>query len=584
VHGEVYKGRKMASAPKEGRITAAVGLAAFAASTIFAWQGLDFTDMGYWLTGYQQFYTHPDTIVPSCWLSSFIGHWAGRAFGEGLIAYRLSYVTTVTAAAAVAYRLLASKVGSSWMLGAAVMVIVFLTGGAGGNWISYNELTALFYVAGAALLYLGLERNRGVLVVASGLLLGANVFVRLPNVVGISLLSAIWLQAWVFRWGRRQTLVSSAQFLFGFGLGIAAIWAVIVAHGHAGLYRQGILALFGLLGNDSQGHSGPGLLKMFIRDTAQALGFGLTLAVFGGWTASWISKRPKKLVAAVLGLGIAPALLALSLRSDWQRIIPGLCYVVLLVVVFREAQKDRGLALLAFIAGLVLVVAPLGSNNGINNSVFGIWLALPLTLVLLWKAAAVRVGQFAMEGGGARVLALVVLVALAFLSIRAASTYTYHDAKSRLAMTTSIEHPLMRGSFTTPARAKVVGELLEAMSRYARPGDEVLSYNAIPLIHFLTATRPWLGVSWPDINSPSTISRLIQEKVRSGAGAPCIVRATGSTYVDSWPVPHQPLAAHADQDKTRQVITDFVQSHAYAVVWSNDFFEILTSPQTPSKL
>jgi hypothetical protein len=68
---------------RNGDLTVAwLGLATFAWSMLFVWQGLDFTDMGFWLTGYQQFYTHPDTLdfQSSTWLTNFIG--PGR-FGIG---------------------------------------------------------------------------------------------------------------------------------------------------------------------------------------------------------------------------------------------------------------------------------------------------------------------------------------------------------------------------------------------------------------------------------------------------------------------------------------------------------------------
>ena len=178
-----------------------LGLAAFAGSMLFVWQGLDFTDMGWWLTGYQEFYTHPDTmgslgVLAACWLTCFIGHWVGVVLGGGVLAYKLGYVVVITASAVISYRLLASQFGPSRLLAALVLLAVFFTRGFVGNWISYNELSALFYLAGAALLFHGLVSNRKTVVVLAGIVLGANVFVRLPNLPGIALVSAVWLHAW----------------------------------------------------------------------------------------------------------------------------------------------------------------------------------------------------------------------------------------------------------------------------------------------------------------------------------------------------------------------------------------------------
>ena len=268
---------------------------------------------------------------------------------------------------------------------------------------------------------------------------------------------------------------------------------------------------------------------------------------------------------------------ALYRRDYWGWIVPGLCYVVLLVVVYRESRKDRTLALLAFIAGMVLLLAPLGSANGITNAVFGMWLALPLTLILLWRSSDLTIGQFSMKAGGFRVFAVTITLALLFQSLATAWRHTYLDSKNRFTMTHPIKHALLTGTFTTAERAKVIAELLEAMPRFSKPGDEVLAYNGIPLLHYLTGTHPWLGDPWPDFVDAKEIAALIRQKEQTGAGLPCIVRATGSTYANSWPIAAQPLATWCHQDEPRRVFAEFEQRHGYVAVWSNDFFEILTT-------
>ena len=259
--------------------------------------------------------------------------------------------------------------------------------------------------------------------------------------------------------------------------------------------------------------------------------------------------------------------------------VPGLCYVVLLTVVVRESRRDRSLALLAFIAGMVLLLVPLGSADGIGNSVFGMWLALPLTLLLLWRSSDLTIGQFSMEAGGFRVFTITIVLALLLQSLASACCFTYRDSKNRLAMTHSIKHPLLVGTFTTAERARVVGELLQAMTHFTKPGDEVLAYNVIPLVHYLTGTHPWLGVSWPDFEGAEKIAAVNRRKEQAGARLPCIVRATGSTRANSWPISPRPLATYLRQDESRLTFAEFERRHGYVVAWTNDFFEILTSAQ-----
>ena len=583
----------MSTIRNDSYITVSLGLATFAWLMLFVWQGLDFTDMGYWLTSYQQFYTHPDTVVAICWLSSFIGHWTGLALGQDVVAYKLGYVIVVTTSAIIAYRLLAFQLGHSRMLAAMVLLTVFFTRGYAGNWIGYNELTGLFYLAGAALLFLGIVGNQKLLIVLAGIILGANVFVRLPNLLGITLISAIWLHAWAYRWSLRNTLVWSALFFVGFTLGVALIWCLIVLHGHEAIYFQGIQALFDLAVTPKSHHSGSGLLNVFINDHKKAFIKALLIIGMGAWLANWASKQ-KTLLRSVIILTSAILLVYIFyIKDNWRWCIPGICYIVLLSLVFLKVKKDTPLALLAFIAGMILVLVPLGSNVGISNSAFGIWLALPLTLIWLWRSDDLSLplwfkisnkklkpnNNLLITARGFRVFTITIIIALLFHSLIGAWKHTYLDSKNRYTMTHPISHHLLAGTYTTSERAKVVTELLDAMSNYTKPGDEVLAYNVIPTVHFLTETHPWLGNSWPDVMDTAKLAVLINQKEQSGIKLSCIVRAKGNTYFNTWPIEIQPLATFWNQEESRHLFSEFEQRHGYRVVWSNKFFEILTTIQ-----
>ncbi len=579
-----------------------LGLSTFAGLMLFVWQGLDFTDMGFWLTGYQQLYTGPGTLgfQSVCWLTTFIGHWAGVAFGGSVLAYKLGDVVVVTASALIAYQLLASQLGRSRTLAAMVLLTVFFTRVKFGNWIGYNELTALFYLGGAALLFFGLTGNRKLLLVLAGVVLGANIFVRLPNLLGITLVSAVWLQAWAYRWSLRDVLAASLEFLGGFTLGVALVWGLIVLHGHEAIYFQGFRELFGLAIHANSHHSGSGLLKHFIADHAKAFATALFIVVIGGWIANWASKKNTLPASVVILTGTLLLFYVLYVRWFWIYCIPGLCYIVLLSIVFLESKKNSPLALLAFIAGMVLLLAPLGSNLGISNSLFGMWLALPLTLIWLWRISDLAFsfslkirgdgfepkGKLSVEARGFRVFAITLVLALLLLSLASAWRYTFRDSSNRFAMTHSIAHPLLVGTYTTEERAEVVAGLLEAMSHFTKPGDEVLAHNGIPAVYFLTKTHPWLGIAWADIEDAEEIAALIQKKEQTNnSGLPCIVRTKGSVYAASWPIeayknrnvyPGLNITRQS-VDESRQVLAEFEKRHGYVVVWSNDFFEILTT-------
>ena len=376
-------------------------------------------------------------------------------------------------------------------------------------------------------------------------------------------------------------LTGSAWFLGGFLAGAALIWGLIVWHGHEAVYVHGLQVIFGWAADSGSHHSGSGLLSTFVGDQLKAFRKGFLLLLLGGAIALWVNRQKTALKWIVVLLGAVLLAFLLQNKSQWRHMIPGVCYLVLLAAVWREFRKDRELALLAFLAGMVLVLAPLGSGSGIAISMYGMWLALPLSLLLLWRQSGFAIKRITIEPQAIQGLALTIALAVLFQSLVSTWRYTFLDSPNRLTMTHPIKRPHLFGTYTTAARAKVVAELLDAMARFTKPGDPVLAYNGIPTVHFLTETHPWLGNPWPDMENAGRLAALVRQKEQTNALPVTIVRATGSTYAYSWPAHPQPVADWWGQKEARQVFVDFEQRHQYSVVWTNAFFEILTPAGQP---
>jgi|CXWL01.1.fsa_nt_gi hypothetical protein len=556
-----------------------LGAAVFIGVFLRAWQGLDFTDMGFWLTGYQQLYTFPQGIGDGIvnWLTYFIGHGLGVLLGGTVLSYKLGYVLVVTATAVLTYLVLGDVFGRSRVLAALILLTALYAGKALGNWVGYNNLTALFYLLGATLLYHGLVRQKLILIVVAGVVLGANVFVRLPNVLGFVLVLAIGLYAFASQWHWRKNLVWSAWFGSGFLLGMIVIWLLIVGSGHDALYLKGIDWIADMAADDGSSHSGGRLIKLFLFDQALAFAYALLVIIIGMLVANWVAGRHLLIVSGVMALltGLLFGLInhmsnGYSDSGKW--VVTGICYILLMMIVVREFRKNTSLSLMAFIAGLTLFIAPLGSNNGIANAKYGLWLALPLCLMWLWQGLSMRLGKLTLKLGATRIFAGVIVLALSCQTLIATWSYTYNDSRDRASMQYGIAHPLLIGTYTTKERAKVVGGLLDVMKQLVKPGDELLAYNQIPMLHFLTETHPYLDNSWLELYSPKKLDSLLLEKEMRPTKLPIIVRAKGNTSSASWPVNIQFLNK---QEARRQVFEQFERKHGYVLIWANEFFEVL---------
>ena len=160
--------------------------------------------------------------------------------------------------------------------------------------------------------------------------------------------------------------------------------------------------------------------------------------------------------------------------------------------------------------------------------------------------------------------------------------YTYRDSADRLAMTATVRDPMLRGVYTTPERAQVVGDVLDELSRRVRPGDVLLAMESTPMINFATRTRPYLGNSWPNLYVGSELEQSLEWALKARPGLPVVVAARTDTRNRSWPR-NASLNRGDVSVLNRERMRRFLDQFGYRVVWENPMFQILEpSRRVPS--
>ncbi|MDP7239373.1 MAG: hypothetical protein QGI34_21860, partial [Candidatus Latescibacteria bacterium] len=156
------------------------------------WQGIDLTDQGYALTTYQRIFDDPPTVLDKLtlfyWLSAVIGGLWNQIFGGlGALAFKLAYVFNVYLILLCVYYTLKEYFDRTQLLFALLLTLMFVNK-AVVNWIQYNSLTSLFYVAAGFLLLHGLKKQSHAPIFLAALILGLNIFIKIPNILGLSLI------------------------------------------------------------------------------------------------------------------------------------------------------------------------------------------------------------------------------------------------------------------------------------------------------------------------------------------------------------------------------------------------------------
>ncbi|MDF3065690.1 MAG: hypothetical protein K0R38_1291 [Polyangiaceae bacterium] len=562
-------------ARKPDRTTEALLALALIVPWLFIWQGLDFTDQGYLLTTYRCFLRYPETTpdAGTFWLTSFVGavwDWVWGRFG--VVGMRALWATCSSVGLLLSFRLVA-RVSSERAASLALVAASVFLSDRRETWFSYNTSSSVLFVGTATCLVGGIALQRRSLLLATGALIGVLPFARIPNVLAVALLAAPVLGALLEAPRRKRLVGDLAVMLGGVALGVAGMLSLIHALGHSPLFFQAIKDLFAP-GMEDAGYGTDKLIVSFFRDNARALAWGLGTCAAGTVLARALAVLPKRvgwlLIAVVSALGGY----GLSGTDElWSVVVPGTAYWLLGGVVLGLGRGSSELRAHAFVALVVLVIAPLGSNNGILNAHVGLWLALPLVLSVIGSVHAKW-----LVGQGPK-LAVIAGLVLGGEGLHRAATYTYRDAP-RIELVARVRDRQLRAQLTTPARAKVVTEVLQALKQRVAPGDYLLAYEGTPLLQYLTRTRPYLNRAWlmGAAESATEIKRIAAAAPRRTGCLPVVVSTRQSTRGAGWPQNPRGLEKRTVQRRVRKVIGAFLREHDYKRTWSNDFFEILEPP------
>ncbi|PKM80766.1 MAG: hypothetical protein CVU89_12595 [Firmicutes bacterium HGW-Firmicutes-14] len=560
---------------------------------MFIRQGLDFTDTGFMLTNYSQIFNDPASVESSfrLWLTNILGGIWIYVFGDslGVIGYRIAGVLLVYAAVSLAYLTLKPSVDRNYLLPGLLLAVVFIN--RSGYTFNYNSLTAFFYVLAAFLLIKGLQGGRGCSIFLAAFILGMNVFVRLPNIVGFLLITGVFFAGYIkkisFREQLGQAVIFAAGFLSAAGTAMTAMYLM----GHLDAYINAVRGTFLML-NDPAGHHHGLRLAGVITDIWK-MTFLKTGAVIiwlaGLMSILTISSRlgSRMIQYAVVLVAAAGTLNYIAdFYQNWYGMITvmlGAGTMILIWYMFRPgAERDR-LRITSFISLAVALIVPVGSNDGFTNLVYGMYLMIPLVFAYIFGLEGVRTGisrlRLRLSGEELKLVRILGIAVFLAFTLKSAYHYTYRDSPHRPEMLYGVEHQKLRGILTTKDRALVVGDLLEAVPAYVSEGDYLLAYEQVSLVYFLTGTKPYLYSSWPMLYSPAAFRHYLDRALAERPGLPVIVRARGNTEEPTWPRTRG-LRRDKYLSGARKIMNDFIKENNYKIVWENSFFEILQPPES----
>ena len=160
---------------------------------ILIFQGINWTDEGFYATFYHQIFNEPQVVEYNFmyWLSGLVGGtFVTLVPNSGLLGLRILGVIVTTSTIFFTYDLLKNFFKKSTLLLGLFMTTIFISNDP--KELYYNNLSSLLFVFSIYLLFKGITKKQSYLIFFSGTVVALNVFVRLPNILSFLIFIAIF--------------------------------------------------------------------------------------------------------------------------------------------------------------------------------------------------------------------------------------------------------------------------------------------------------------------------------------------------------------------------------------------------------
>lgn len=485
-------------------------------------QGVDLTDTPYSLGNYRFFTQSEGVWVLSTFLSNVTGFLLTKLpMGGTMLGMKLYTSLFISAMALLGYRFFKTKM-PTWMafLGE-VAAIGFCWCPTG---ILYNYMTYFFFLLGAILLFRGLAGSRPVCLLLAGICLGLNVAVRVPNVLEVSLIVALWYYGALKKKSFEEIAKETGLCVAGFLGAQAVMFTVMSALYGIGAYGEMIGGLFGMAGSASDYTLGEMLLSIW---SAYFKGFKwmlyMILCILPGIPFFMIQKEKLPLL---------------------RRIIYCVCIAFLFYVLgrwgmfnFRYYQKESGLQwgviflILSLAVGVwmlftgmiddewkligctllvIVLITPLGSNNYVWPALNNLFFVAPVTFWMIYRFVCwgreyldrtEKVTLFPVKA-----MASGVLIAFLIQSIGLSAGYVFKDGEDGQPRDFKVlNNEVLSGMYTTALNAETLDELSVFMTEHETEyiGKELVLYGDICGLSYYLDRAPAIFTSWPDLDTNS---------------------------------------------------------------------------------
>lgn len=531
------------------------------------------TDMGYWLAGYQQFENAPEVLRGTIaqWLTYFIGNRLGEIFGEGVLTFRIAWAGIFSLCFYLVYLALLKNFRSSVAICSVGVAVLYVIVRKSGNWLDYNNLSVLFITISSLMAYAAIYSGSNNWLRLSAILAGASIFIRFPNILGVGVGICA---CWYFPKRKFGYYFQLFEWLVFYLVGVLSIVFCIVIFGHQQAVAEGFGFISSLSIDSTKRHSIDNLVRVFVVDYSKSILAGLFFSALCIYVYNKFVVFRRNLELPITFGMILVFSMGMASWIPWKYFVNGMVLVWLFYIVIFSYRSEKNISALALLAIVALLVIPAGSSMSVKNSPLGMVLGLPL--IISWfinngNKTEIRFYKFTCVSSSIKFMCVVFVGALIANSVITTARYNYRDSENRLTMIFQVDGALTKYIYTTEQRSKAISELKFELNKYVRPGQYLLAYHNIPMVHYLTKTKPWLGNFWPKVLGVNGVNYAFLDNFKKNKKAPVVVQDIADVGNSNWPA----KILDPESDSVRTCLDNFVRENSYEVAWRNNSFAIL---------
>lgn len=563
--------------------------------------GLDLMDAGYALGNYLFFDTMNETWKLATYLSNVLGVlFMKLPFGDTWVGMNVytSLLVGMTASASYGF-LLKQKIGKPWILFLGELVALSLCWSP--SVILYQYLGYIFMTIASMLLYVALVREKRAYFVIAGMILGAAVAVRMPNITYMALILPVWFFAWLNRKDKKEKnkwfsklLGQTGYCVLGYAIGLLLPIGYICIRYGIGAYPAMISAYFGMTDTATDYKPTSMVTAMF----EDYIVYGVWLLLFilylvAGLVLVYVAKdrfQKTKKVLFVTGMAVLLRLCYGRGMFDFDYTTYFSMYkwltVFLLVSILssiwllwsKRVEKEH--KLWAVFMLVIIFVTPLGGNNGLYYIINNLFLVAPITLAILWYYLFDK-KLFSTKENGTMIqfvcksMMLFLCTCVTIQSILFGADFVFHDALQKGESYTQVQiqgSQSTKGLYTTVDKAEELNKLGGYLTENDLLKKEVILYGDIPAISYIYDLESAIYSTWVDLasNSLETLeNELVSTRLKESK--PLVIMSSQAAL-------RMTQETERQADKKLDAIYQFITDMKYDNTYSSEQFYVYEAP------